>query len=65
VAQALGLDRSFSGVSLDGDLRVTEGEPVASWSATPRIGIDYARLEDRTLPWRFVAPRSGFLVGSP
>lgn len=65
VAQALGLDRSFSGARLDGELRVTEGEPVATWSSTPRIGIDYASLEDRSRPWRFVAPRSGFLVGSP
>jgi DNA-3-methyladenine glycosylase len=65
VAQALALDRSFSGAPLDGNLRVTEGQPVASWASTPRIGIDYANVEDRVRPWRFVAPRSGFLVGSP
>jgi DNA-3-methyladenine glycosylase len=65
VAQALGIDRSLSGVALDGALRVTDGEPVAEWSCTPRIGIDYALEEDRERLWRFVAPRSGFLVGSP
>ena len=65
VAQALGLDRSFSGAPLDGELRVTNGEPVAEWSCTPRIGIDYALDADRARLWRFVAPRSRFLVGSP
>jgi DNA-3-methyladenine glycosylase len=55
VAQALGLDRTFSGVGLDGDLMVTEGAPVADWSCTPRIGIDYALEPDRSRLWRFVA----------
>jgi DNA-3-methyladenine glycosylase len=61
VAQALGLDRSWSGAPLDGELRVANGEPVAEWSCTPRIGIDYALDADRARLWRFVAPG---LVGS-
>ncbi len=55
VAQALAVDRSFSGAPLDGELRVTDGEPVVDWACTPRIGIDYALDEDRERLWRFVA----------
>jgi DNA-3-methyladenine glycosylase len=54
VGQALGLDVRFTGASLDGALRVVEGEPVAEWTCTPRIGIDYALECHRALPWRFV-----------
>ncbi|NOY28566.1 MAG: DNA-3-methyladenine glycosylase [Oligoflexia bacterium] len=59
VAQALALDRSFSGRPLfDADpdgLAVYSGQPPLSVHTSPRIGIPYARPEDQAAPWRFLA----------
>ncbi len=52
VGQALGLDTSWSGASLQGELRVLPGPPPARVGAGPRVGIDYARPEHREAPWR-------------
>ncbi len=32
-----------------------DGTPPPAFSATPRVGIDYAAAQDRIRPWRFVA----------
>lgn len=57
VAQALGLDASFSGRPLfaPGGLELRAGEPVAAHLAGPRVGIDYAAAVDRGAPLRFAA----------
>lgn len=55
LSQALGMDLSLNGLSLDGPpvwvengIRVSDAHILAS----PRIGVDYAK-EDALLPWRF------------
>ena len=57
VAQALALDRSFTGQALDGTgsggLLLVEGPAPSRVVAGPRVGIDYARPEHRDAPWRF------------
>lgn len=56
VAQALGIDRKFNGISLDSSLIWLEKkDPSPSEqeiTCGPRVGIDYAQ-EHALLPWRF------------
>ena len=58
LCQALGIDKSFNGWDLTaGDQLWVEDYkkiPAKLISATPRIGIDYAREEHRNALWRFV-----------
>ncbi|MCS6857307.1 MAG: DNA-3-methyladenine glycosylase [Sandaracinaceae bacterium] len=55
VAQALGLDPSFSGhpLYLPGGLELRSGEPAKEILVGPRVGIDYASPFDREAPYRF------------
>jgi DNA-3-methyladenine glycosylase len=55
VAQALGLDGSFSGHALfeAGGLEVRKGAVPSHILAGPRVGIDYAAETDRVVPLRF------------
>jgi DNA-3-methyladenine glycosylase len=60
LCDALGIDRALDGVSLlRGELRLTEGEPVASTLVArgPRVGVDYAG-EAAAWPLRFADARS-------
>ena len=60
VGQALAVDPSFSGHALyrAGGVGLFEGPPPAEIHAGPRVGIDYADLEDRRRSWRFADARS-------
>jgi len=62
VGQALGLDTSWSGAPLDGELHVVAGPPPAAVLTSPRVGIDYALPEHRDAPWRFRAAAEGSVV---
>jgi len=55
VAQALGLDRAFTGHDLlaPGGLELRPGTPPAGILAGPRLGIAFATPEDQARPWRF------------
>jgi DNA-3-methyladenine glycosylase len=55
VAQALGVDLSFSGHTLyeAGGLELLAGAPPAGILAGPRVGVDFAAPLDRDRPWRF------------
>jgi len=55
VAQALGVDRSYSGHLLyePGGLELRAGEAVRDLLVGPRVGVDYAGEADRLRPWRF------------
>lgn len=55
VAQALGLNGSFSGhdLALPGGLELRPGAPVAHVLQGPRLGIDFATPEDQARPRRF------------
>ena len=53
LAQALGVDRSYSGESLYHRVHVWDA-PVCSYTTHPRVGIDYALPKDRDALWRFV-----------
>ena len=57
LCQALGITRSYDGVSLDGNTIWLEDRggviPSKHIQATPRIGVDYAE-EDALKPWRFI-----------
>jgi DNA-3-methyladenine glycosylase len=55
VAQALGLDGSYSGHELfaEGGLELRAGDPPSRILAGPRVGIDYAAEADRLAPLRF------------
>jgi DNA-3-methyladenine glycosylase len=53
VAAALGLDRSFSGLSLiRGALTVRDAPPARDFLIGPRVGVDYAEPAHRDAPWR-------------
>ena len=56
VAQALDLDLAFSGQALfePGGLELREGRAPPRVRAGPRIGVDFAKAEDRARHWRFV-----------
>jgi len=60
VAQALAVDRSFSGHLLyePGGLELLAGAPVQPCLRGPRVGVDYAGEADRLRPWRFAIPDS-------
>jgi len=55
VAQALGVDLSFSGQPLfrAGGLELRGAAAVGERLCGPRVGVDYATEADRSLPWRF------------
>ena len=55
VAQALALDLGFTRhpLYLPGGLELLEGAPPEGILRGPRVGIDFAREEDRLRPWRF------------
>lgn len=55
VAQALGLDGTFTGHNLmtPGGLELRTGTPPMGILAGPRLGIAFATLEDQARPWRF------------
>lgn len=56
VCQALGIDRRFNGIALNGPLIWVEDKGIQvnpkKIFAGPRVGVDYAG-EDAHLPWRF------------
>jgi DNA-3-methyladenine glycosylase len=64
VAAALGLDPSWSGHPLfrKGGLTLHEGEPCDSIVKGPRIGIEYAKPEHKSAPWRFAAADSEWVT---
>ncbi len=55
LTKALEIDRSFNGENLltSGRIWLEEGEALP-YTATPRIGINYAEEKDRNALWRFV-----------
>ncbi len=53
LAQALAIDRSYSGEELYHRVELLDAPPV-SYTALPRVGIDYALPKDRDALWRFV-----------
>ena len=54
VGAALGIDTSWSGVSVvDSALTLSAGTPVTEVLVGPRVGIDFAEPAHRALPWRF------------
>lgn len=57
VAQALAVTGDFNGEPLfvPGGLELRAGTLAAAFQATPRIGIGFARPEDRDAPLRFLA----------
>ena len=63
VGQALAIDVTFSHHPLyePGGLEVLEGEPVEQVRVGPRVGIDYARPEDRDAPWRLAMVDSAWV----
>ncbi len=56
LTKALAIDRSYNGESLLTSDRIwlEDGESIP-FTATPRIGINYAEEKDRNALWRFVA----------
>ena len=60
VAQALGVDRSFTGHLLyePGGLELLAGEPVPEILRGPRVGVDFASETHRLRPWRFAVAGS-------
>jgi DNA-3-methyladenine glycosylase len=64
VAQALGVDRSFSGHLLyePGGLELRAGTPVAAILQGPRVGVDFAQSFDRLRPWRFAVAESPWVT---
>ena len=60
VAQALELDRGFCHHALfeQGGLHIRYGAPVQRILVGPRVGIAYARGQDRCAPWRFAVADS-------
>jgi DNA-3-methyladenine glycosylase len=59
LCQALGIDKLFNGWDLTCGKKLWIEDyktvPAKSILATPRIGIDYAKKEDRDALWRFLA----------
>lgn len=57
VGAALAIDTSWSGHALfrAGGLELVRGVPPAFVLEGPRVGVDYARPEDRDAPWRLAA----------
>ena len=67
LTKALNIDRSLNGADLTtcGELWIEgSGEEPPVYTATPRIGIDYAADEDRARLWRFVTHKSELLRNS-
>jgi DNA-3-methyladenine glycosylase len=66
VGQALGLSTAFSGHPLfvAGRLEVRAGEPPREVLVGPRVGVDYARPQDREAPYRF-ADAASRVVSQP
>ena len=54
VGQVLALDVSYSGQALGKSVRLFEGRAPKSIGTAPRVGIDYAKPQDRDAPWRFI-----------
>jgi DNA-3-methyladenine glycosylase len=63
VGAALGLDVGWNGhaVYLPGGLEVHRGAPPKTVLRGPRIGVDYARREDRAVPWRLAVGESAWV----
>ena len=61
LAQALGVDRSYSGDLLYHRIHLWDAPSVAH-TTLPRVGIDYALPKDRDALWRFVTPPTRPLV---
>ena len=63
VGAALGLDLGWNGhaVYLPGGLEVYRGRPPKTVLRGPRIGVDYARPEDRAAPWRLAVGESAWV----
>jgi DNA-3-methyladenine glycosylase len=65
LCQAFAIDRSLNGADLCGDVIyvLDGGEPLPEFSATPRIGVDYAG-KWKNKPYRFVVRGSKFVSKS-
>jgi DNA-3-methyladenine glycosylase len=63
VAQALALDRSYSGHLLyqAGGLELRTGQPPAAILSGPRVGVEFAAEADRLRPWRFAQADSAWV----
>lgn len=62
LCQAFAVDRSLNGADLFGDVLYVEdrGDPAPKFSATPRIGVDYAgKWKDK--PYRFLVRHSEYV----
>jgi DNA-3-methyladenine glycosylase len=57
LTRALGIDKSFNGEDLTVSQRIwlERGDTPLRYTATPRIGVDYAGPVWKEKPWRFVA----------
>lgn len=61
LTKALGVDKSLNGVSLldSGEIWVEENPGYSPhYSASPRVGIDYAQEQDRNALWRFTITKN-------
>jgi DNA-3-methyladenine glycosylase len=60
VAQALAVDRAWTGHPFHeaGGLELLYGDPPEAILRGPRVGIDFAKEEDRERPWRFACAES-------
>ena len=65
VAQALGVDMSFSGrpLYLPGGLEVCEGTPAEAVLRGPRVGVSYAEPEHRAALRRYAVAGSAWVSG--
>lgn len=59
LTKALGITTAYHGLHLENvpELRLWTDGRTYPVTALPRIGIDYAREEDRIRPWRFITTR--------
>jgi len=57
LTKALGIDRTLNGIDLTtfAELWIEDDGVQFEYTATPRIGIDYANEKDKARLWRFVA----------